>query len=479
MLLIKGNIQGSDRSHNFAAEAMAYLQTKVRALVDDLRHATTELGGLGSADGARLEACCFRWAGGGVSPSPQVRLSGYLADSMRRSWGPHTLQNGGNSVVNSAMQQVSISLSLPARLSTVGSSGADAWDDLTDVFYTLDGTTPNTTTDSAQPLVEVGGRDVGGHYYEEGGNGVRLYRGGTLVLTDELYAGVALTEPKLVVSKRRGSSADAAGSDPGTVMWGGQELPQVWIDSELTRVEFTLSPVPEPLLSPVAITTLTTTTSVMVASALTASVSASVASSLASVGAAGLETGMAAGSAGSAGGASGGLVGDPMSIIDQVQFMAVSGALSLPLPIEYREFTAGFAWINLQARPPGARLGDVPTDPMDPIAPTGGRGGGEGGEAGEGGGRSEGGSRMRGRQRRRLLTNETGDSLEAYLAGISNRNTSIDRSGGSALDDDGETVASATPEANSLADEDINGMMLLLLLLGFSSEELFLGECKK
>lgn len=47
--------------------------------------------------------------------------------------------------------------------------------------------------------------------------------------------------------------------------------------------------------------------------------------------------------AASAGGASAGGAGggNPLKLVEQVQFMAVSGSMSVPMPDEYRAFTSG------------------------------------------------------------------------------------------------------------------------------------------
>jgi hypothetical protein len=109
------------------------------------------------------------------------------------------------------------------------------------------------------------------------------------------------------------------------------------VDSDMTSITFTLSPLPEPSYSIETIEALTTSMSVIVGTAVAASIGASVGSSI----------------VGSSAGGGGGTVGNPLELVEQVQFMAITGSMSVPLPDEYRSFAGGFSWINLQFRPPG------------------------------------------------------------------------------------------------------------------------------
>jgi len=129
-----------------------------------------------------------------------------------------------------------------------------------------------------------------------------------------------------------------------------KEPEQSWVDSDMTSITFTLAPLPEPAFSAQAIGALTASMSVMVGTAVAASVGAAVGSSI----------------AGSSTGGGGG--GNPLDLVEQVQFMAVTGSMSVPLPEEYRSFASGFSWMNLQFRPPGGRIGEVPMTAAEEAA---------------------------------------------------------------------------------------------------------------
>jgi hypothetical protein len=90
MLLLDGGL---------GAAAYEYLNAELQTLMVDIKDATAELTQVYNTS---IEACCFRWQGGGISAAPVFRVTGSLADDLGSKWGPHVVQNGGE--VTSSMQ---------------------------------------------------------------------------------------------------------------------------------------------------------------------------------------------------------------------------------------------------------------------------------------------------------------------------------------------------------------------------------------
>ena len=55
-----------------------------------------------SACNTSVKACCFRWGGGDICPTPVQGLMGYLADADTPPWGPFEVEQAG--VISSEMQ---------------------------------------------------------------------------------------------------------------------------------------------------------------------------------------------------------------------------------------------------------------------------------------------------------------------------------------------------------------------------------------
>jgi hypothetical protein len=375
----------------YSKAAFDYLDNSVQQLAIDVDRATEAItltasrvmvplnssdpeGEVVSIGNTSVRTCCFRWAGGGMCPTPRQGLLGFLADSVATEWGPHRVEPYG--VITSMMQMAQLELLLPAASKEqqqqqqqqqqleVAAGGEPELLPLV-MYYTLDGSTPSSS----------GRRITQAQLEEEGGVGVYLKK---LVFSHTDYGGQPLLEPVDIIinaissrtqpiSNRNASLSvgedDGVGSAVAVNSTNSTKKPeQSWVDSDMTSITFTLSPLPEPSYSIETIEALTTSMSVIVGTAVAASIGASVGSSI----------------VGSSAGGGGGTVGNPLELVEQVQFMAITGSMSVPLPDEYRSFAGGFSWINLQFRPPGdyktcsltqlkphAPLGDAPP-PLPP-----------------------------------------------------------------------------------------------------------------
>jgi hypothetical protein len=89
------------------AAAYEYLNNEMDSLMADIKGAALSLTQVYNTS-VGIEACCFRWQGGGISAVPVFRVVGSLADDLGSKWGPHEVPNGGE--VTSSMQVKAIGM---------------------------------------------------------------------------------------------------------------------------------------------------------------------------------------------------------------------------------------------------------------------------------------------------------------------------------------------------------------------------------
>jgi hypothetical protein len=471
MLLTSGAFL--DPPTRYSKSAFDYLDTSLKALMLDVDRAAVAMtttdtrvmvpvnisepeGELVTAGNTSVRACCFQWVGGGVCPPPHQGLMGFLADSVATRWGPYQIQ--AFEIVTSMLQMAQAELLLPGSVRAreremAWKRKAKGEKELAPLvmYYTLDGSTPNA---------KAGRRVTQGVLEQDGGVGLYMenlifshidYGGQPLLAPVEITinaissrtppldanASVAIAAPTAAPTT---SGSEMEGwRDEGAVTNSTKEPEQNWVDSDMTSFTFTLAPPPKPTFSAEAISALTVSFSVMVSTAVAASIGASVGSSV------------AGSSAGSGGG------GNPLDLIEQVQFMAVTGSMSVPLPEEYRAFASGFSWMNLQVRPPGGRIGEPPASEMEEL------------EAEE---RTEGGGDGGGLDSPSTLGKNVGGARSRRIRRLQEiRRLRV------LIEDDG-TLTNSTEERMSFSkrESSSDGLQLMLLELGFSAEELFLGN---
>jgi hypothetical protein len=414
----------------YGRAAFNYLDAQIRDLMLDIAVATTYTTTVASevmvevvtddanstisfesASNTSVKACCFRWGGGGICPTPVQGLMGYLADAATTPWGPFEVEEGG--VISSEMQVALLEL-----LVVQGKSAESAATPPIRMFYTLDGSTPSSSLSTALTTQA----DV------ESTLGSGLY-GQKLSFRHSMYRGAPLIEPITITIN---CCSSRSGDD--SVEDSGEESKQTWVDSDVTRVSFTLSPPPPPAFSAAAMASLTQTLSVVVGTAVGASVGTSIGAST---------------------GGGGGTGGNPLDLINQVQFMAVSGSIS-GVPEEYASFASGFSWMNLQFEPAAIglpRFGEAPKSEADAALDAL----GDGTDDGETGVGIDVGSRRRSRV---LLS-----GLRQYpiLSGVGRRRGLVEETNSSGVD----SVLATALEGGG------GGMDNMLLAMGVSPDELF------
>jgi hypothetical protein len=184
-----------DPPTRYSKSAFDYLDTSVKELMIGVSRAIEAItitdsrvmvpmnssdaeGGLVSVGNTSIRACCFRWAGGGICPTPRQGLLGFLADSVATTWGPYEIQ--AFETITLMMQMAQLELLLPA-----GKKHAKRDSELPPLvmYYTLDGSTPSA---------DSGRRITQGELEEAGGAALYMEK---LVFSHTDYGGQPLLAP--------------------------------------------------------------------------------------------------------------------------------------------------------------------------------------------------------------------------------------------------------------------------------------------